>query len=424
MSTALHSALRLLLPGAKSSFVFERQQPVVPQEPKHLNLYVHLPFCARVCPFCPYVKHAYDADLSRAYRSAILKELDGYWKIWGNVAVESVYFGGGTPSLTPEIVEETLSWLAGHFQIGSEVGVEIHPLTASEEVLRRLKNAGVTMASLGVQSFNERLLDLLGRGYGRDVALSACERFLDAGFATTDVDLMFALPTQSIEEAIADFETACALGVDQVSAYPLIPFSYTSLENHLRERGVALPSARTERRMLGSVVESARRAGYERTSIWSFNKPGAMRYTTVTRDSFVGIGAGATSRFGDYFWLTTFSVEEYIRSMKDGNPSSLSTELSASDKMAYWLFWQCYNLSVDLSACKAVYGRDLPTRVHTLFRLLALCGLAVWQDSSTVRFTDRGAYLFHLVEKAYTQSYLKTMWEVCLGEAWPERVVL
>lgn len=280
------------------------------------------------------------------------------------------------------------------------------------------------MASLGVQSFNDRLLALLGRGYNGDEALAACERILNAGFTTTDVDLMFALPTQSVVEARADVETACGLGVDQISAYPLIPFSYTSLESHLRKEGVALPSGRTERHMLGSVVESASRAGYERTSIWSFNKPGAMRYTTVTRDAFVGIGVGATSRFGDYFWLNTFSVEEYIGAMKDGVPSALSTKLGGPDKMAYWLFWQCYNLSIDLDACRFVSGQDLPRRVRTLFSLLVLFRLAVWRNSTTIRFTDRGAYLFHLVEKTYTQSYLKTMWEVCLGEAWPERVVL
>ena len=424
MSTALHAALRLLLPGAKSSFVFERQPPVVPAVPENLNLYIHLPFCARICPFCPYVKHAYDADLSRAYQDAILKELDGYWRKWGNAAVESVYFGGGTPSLTPEIVEKTLAWIRGHFQVGREVGVEIHPLTASDEVLRRLKNAGVTMASLGVQSFNDRLLRLLDRGYGRDGALTACERLLNAGFATTDVDLMFSLPTQTVAEADADVEMACSLGVDQISAYPLIPFSYTSLESHLHHEGVSLPSRWMEGRMLRAVVARARNAGYERTSIWSFNKPGTLRYTTVTRDSFVGIGAGATSRFGDYFWLNTFSVDEYIGSVGNGSPSSLSTKLSAPDKMAYWLFWQCYNLSVDVTACGTVSGRDLPHRVRALFSLLVLFGFAAWQNPATIHLTDRGAYAFHHVEKAYTQSYLRMMWESCLKEAWPEKVVL
>jgi oxygen-independent coproporphyrinogen-3 oxidase len=423
MSSALHGALRLFIPGAKGSFIFDRQQPVLPSRPERLNLYIHLPFCSAICPFCPYVKEVHDPVVSAAYQDAILKELEGYRRLWGDVAVDTVYFGGGTPSLTPEIVEATLSWLAGHFHLGHEVGVEIHPSTAGSAVLRSLKNSGVSMASLGVQTFNDRLLGVLGRDYDSNLARQACERVLDVGFATTDVDLIFAIPTQNREEAEADIGIACSLGVEQISTYPLISFSYTPLGSHLHRKGVSMPPWWVERQMLGAVVTRARNAGYERTSIWSFNKPGTSRYTTVTRDAFVGIGAGATSRMGDYFWLNTFSVGEYIRSMEKGSPLSLATRMSAGDKTAYRLFWQCYDLAIDIDAFRSVPGRDLPQLVRALVPVLNLLGIARRQDSA-IRVTDRGAYLFHLVEKKYTQAYLRTLWEACLKEAWPGRVVL
>jgi len=308
MGSLLHSALRLLIPGTHSAFKFERQQPVELERPRSVNLYIHLPFCSSICPFCPYVKEPYDPAVSAEYQKAILRELEGYRELWGDVAVESVYFGGGTPSLTPEIVEMALNWISAHFHLGREVGVEVHPASAGDEVLHGLKNAGVSQVSLGVQTFNDRLLGVLGRGYGNDLAMQSCERVLQVGFDTVDVDLMFAIPSQSLDEVEVDMRTAFRLGVDQVSTYPLILFSYTPLKSHLNTRGLRLPSWRLERRMLQSVVEMARSAGYERSSIWSFNKPGSSRYTTVTRDAFVGVGAGATSRLGDYFWLNTFSV--------------------------------------------------------------------------------------------------------------------
>jgi len=175
------------------------------------------------------VKEVYDPVVSAAYQGALLKELDSYRRLWGDVNVESVYFGGGTPSLTPEIVERTLSWIARNFHLGREVGVEIHPLDAHRTVLSSLKNSGVNMASLGVQTFHDRLLSMLGRDYDGKLARQACERLLQVGFATVDVDLIFAIPTQNREEAETDVEIACKLGVDQISTYPLLSFSYTPL---------------------------------------------------------------------------------------------------------------------------------------------------------------------------------------------------
>ena len=113
MRHLLPQILRLLLSGKTSPFVFEPQEVVLPPKPSSINLYIHLPFCRQLCPFCPYVKAVYDPESSAAYQRALIKELEGYRGRWGEVNVESVYFGGGTPSLTPEIVGETLEWISG-----------------------------------------------------------------------------------------------------------------------------------------------------------------------------------------------------------------------------------------------------------------------------------------------------------------------
>jgi coproporphyrinogen III oxidase-like Fe-S oxidoreductase len=410
MRPLLPRILRRLFPGGKDSFVFEHQPVVPPDRPESLNLYIHLPFCRRLCPFCPYMKEVYDPAVSSAYQEALLQELEGYRRLWGQVNIESVFFGGGTPSMTPGIIERTLAWLAANFRLGREIGVEVNPLDANPAVIGTLKNSGVSLVSLGVQSFNDRLLGILGRDYDGELAYQASQRLLEAGFDTVDIDLIFAIPTQSQEEAEADIETALKLGADQISTYPLLYFSYAPLRKRLHKDKVATPSWRRERQMLETIASKAREAGYQRTSIWSFNKPETARYTTVTRDSFIGIGTSATSKIGDYFKLNTFSVAEYIKAVKEGSPLALATRLNTGDKMAYWFFWRIYDLAIDTEAFRHLFGQEL-------------LGLAERQGS-IIRLTERGAYLAHLVEKEYTHAYLETLWNACLEEPWPRRVVL
>lgn len=423
MRRLLPQILRLLLCGKRHPFVFERQPVVWPSRPSSVNLYIHLPFCRQICPFCPYVKEAYNPLTSTAYKQAVIKELDSYRRLWGDVSVKSVYFGGGTPSLTPEIVQETLSWINGNFHPGTEIGVEVHPLDTSHSVLETLKSSGVTMVSLGVQTFNDRLLQTLGRDYDGRLAKEACQRLLEVGFATIDIDLIFAIPTQTKEEVEADIKYACELGVDQISTYPLILFSYMPFKRHLDRAKVAIPGWWTERKMLKVVVGAASDAGYQRTSIWSFNKPQAIRYTTVTKDSFAGVGVGASTRIGDYFSVNTFSVPEYIRTAEKGLQSALATKLDTRDKIAYWLFWRCYDLAIDTENFKLVFGRGLPFHIQALLSLLNLLGVTN-HKGNTFYLTERGAYLFHLIEKEYTHAYLERLWQTCFREAWPRRVII
>jgi len=423
MRPLLPQILRLLVSGKTGPFVFEPQPVVQPARPSSINLYIHLPFCRQLCPFCPYVKEVYDPKTSAAYQRAIIRELESYRELWGEVKVESVYFGGGTPSLTPEIVTETLAWIKGNFRLGGEVGVEVHPLNASRSLLESFKKSGVSLVSLGVQSFNDRLLKVLGRDYDSKLAKEACRRALEAGFATTDIDLIFAIPTQTREEVRADIEYACELGVDQISAYPLLYFSYAPLRRQLHKARVTTPTWWVERQMLGAIAKKTQEAGYRRTAVWSFSKPQAMRYTTVTKESFVGIGVSATTIMGDYFSVNTFSVPEYIRTADKGLRPALATRLDTRDKMAYWLFWRGYDLAIDTDKLKSTFDRGLPFHIQGLLSLLSLLGAAK-REGDTFYLTERGAYLFHLIEKEYTHAYLERLWGACLKEAWPRRVVI
>jgi oxygen-independent coproporphyrinogen-3 oxidase len=423
MRPLLPQILRLLVSGKTGPFIFEPQPVARPKNPDSINLYIHIPFCRRICPFCPYVKEVYEPKTSAAYQRALIKELESYRGLWGKVNVESVYFGGGTPTLTPEIVTDTLAWLKGNFNLGSEIGVEVHPLNASDSLLKSFKESGVSLVSLGIQSFNDRLLKVLGRDYDAKLAKEACQRVLGAGFATVDLDLIFAIPTQTREEVKADINYACELGAEQISTYPLIFFSYLPFRRQLDRAKAALPGWREEREMLNTVVKTASEAGYQRTAVWSFGKPQSARYTTVTKESFVGIGVSATTMMGDYFSVNTFSVAEYIRTADQGLRPALAIRLDTRDRLAYWLFWRSYDLAFDTARIRGMFDIGLPSNIKGLLSLLSWLGAAKRQGD-TFYLTERGAYLFHLIEKEYTHAYLERLWEACLKQAWPQRVVI
>ena len=424
MGTILPPLLRMLFPGHRRHFTFTRQHVPMPEPPERLNLYVHIPFCRRICAFCPYVKQVYASGVALSYMEAMRTELQRYRDAWGDRPVESVYFGGGTPSLAPEIVNRVLESMSGGLRSSTEIGVEVHPIDVRPRLLRSLIESGVTMVSLGVQSFDDRHLAMLGRGYDARQAYEASELIMSAGFAAVDIDLIFAIPGQTEQEAVTDVSTAFALGAHQVSAYPLIRFAHTSLGSQLSNAHASSPSWNKERRMLKAIVTQGRDAGYERSSIWSFTRPGAPRYTTVTRDSFIGIGAGASSRMGDYFWVNTFHVDEYIRSTESGTPARLATRLDEGDRMAYWLFWRCYDTIIDHARFRSAFGRNMPRRISAALMLLDHAGLARRASHSAFRLTDPGAYLFHLIEKHYTHAYLERLWTACLHDPWPEAVTL
>lgn len=423
MRPLLPQILRLLVSGKTGPFIFEPRPVARPEKPSSINLYIHIPFCRQLCPFCPYVKEVYEPETSAAYQRALIKELESYRGLWGEVNVESVYFGGGTPTLTPEIVTKTLAWLKGNFRLGSEIGVEVHPLNASDSLLKSFKDSGVSLVSLGIQSFNDRLLKVLGRDYDAKIAKEACQRVLGAGFATVDLDLIFAIPTQTREEVRADINYACELGAEQISTYPLIFFAYLPFRRQLDRAKAALPGWRQEREMLETVVKTASEAGYRRTAVWSFGRPQSARYTTVTKESFVGIGVSATTMMGDYFSINTFSVAEYIRTADQDLRPALAIKLDTRDKLAYWLFWRGYDLAIDTARLKAIFDIGLPSHIQCLLSLLSRLGAAK-REGDTFYLTERGAYLFHLIEKEYTHAYLERLWEACLKEAWPQRVVI
>jgi oxygen-independent coproporphyrinogen-3 oxidase len=204
-----------------------------------------------------------------------------------------------------------MNLLKGRLAPGAEVGVEVHPADASPVMLDRLRRLGVTRVSLGIETFRPELLRLLARRYRPDEAERAIRTAKGMGFECVDVNLIFGIPGQPVDDSARDAERCLDLGVDQISAYQLFTFVHTPMGRRVRHGDFAAYGDRARLKAQRHLHNVCREAGYKQTSPWNFTRPGISPYSTVTREDYVGFGAGAGSKVRGRFRFNTFSVPAY-----------------------------------------------------------------------------------------------------------------
>jgi putative oxygen-independent coproporphyrinogen III oxidase len=193
--------------------------------PLPLSLYVHIPWCVRKCPYCDFNSHEARAPIDeRGYIDALLADLDQDLPLADGRALQSIFIGGGTPSLfSPESIDRLLSGVRARLAVvpDMEITLEANPGTVEQGRFAEFRNAGINRLSIGVQSFDDDLLERIGRIHGRREAIRAAESAHDAGLANFNLDLMYGLPKQTLNQALADLQTACDLEPAHLSHYQL-----------------------------------------------------------------------------------------------------------------------------------------------------------------------------------------------------------
>ncbi|MGL4624289.1 MAG: coproporphyrinogen-III oxidase family protein [Culicoidibacterales bacterium] len=412
------SLMRTYLTRSLQPFTFTNQydDKLNYEQTEQLGLYVHIPFCRTLCSFCPYCKETYDAKQAQAYLQALLQEIDLVGQMQqGRKRVTSLYFGGGTPALMLQDLATIITKLHTYFAIEGGIGVELHPGDVNETVLQTLKAAGVTMISLGIQSFQAESLHALGRTPVDFARIFQAVR--QAEFSVVDVDLIFAIPGQTTKTLLADIETAFTLGATQISTYPFIDFTFA--DNAYKP----LPEQQ-KKQMLQAIATYCAETGRERTSVWTFAKTNTQKYSSVTRDNFLGFGVSATTLLKDQFKINTFSIPAYIERIEQGQlPTALTLKFNLRQRAVYYLFWRAYSTEINQSEFKQFFDVDL----HQLYGLemwIAKIFKLVVLVNGNYQLTTKGAYYYHLIEQAYTTAYIDRMWHVARTEAFPEKITL
>ena len=265
-----------------------------------LSLYVHIPWCLRKCPYCDFNSHAHqggEALPEQRYLDALCADLEAALPlVWGR-QVHSVFIGGGTPSLfAPASIDRLLADIRARLPLaaGCEVTLEANPGTFEKDRFRAFRAAGVTRLSIGVQSFNDPHLQALGRVHDRAQAIAAVEEAQQA-FETFNLDLMYALPGQTLPELDADLRTALALAPPHLSVYHLTIAPNTWFAKH----PPTVPPDDEAYAMLDHITEHTAQAGLERYEVSAYARSSHQCQHNTNYWEFgdyLGIGAGAHSK--------------------------------------------------------------------------------------------------------------------------------
>ncbi|MDY2913757.1 MAG: radical SAM family heme chaperone HemW [Candidatus Enteromonas sp.] len=292
-------------------------------------LYVHIPFCHSICPYCDFPKLLYRKEWADPYLDALFCELNER-KV---EKVDTIYIGGGTPtSLSVDQLRALLEKLSPLLKSGGEFSIEANPESFTAEKARLLASFGVNRISFGVQSLQDRLLETLGRSHRKADVARALQLAKEAGISRVNVDLMYALPGQTKEELENDITEFLALGTGHISAYSLIVNPGCAYYvKKIPER-----SEDDQAEMYQMVLSRLRDAGYTRYEYSNFALPGQECRHNITYwkdDPYFGIGLGAAGFVDGYRYTNTPSLSLYIKNR--GNEKSLNTELLPDDLLCF-----------------------------------------------------------------------------------------
>lgn len=370
-----------------------------------LSLYVHIPWCVRKCPYCDFNSHEARAKIPEwEYIDALLRDLEqDLPRVWGRI-VHTIFIGGGTPSLfSPEAIDRLLSGIRARLPLDQnpEITLEANPGTVELERFKGFRAAGINRLSLGIQSFEDEKLKALDRIHGREEALRAAEAVRAAGFDNFNLDLMFGLPGQTVEQALADMRTAMALRPTHLSAYQLTIEPNTLF--HARQP--ALPDDDTAWEMQSQLQAELAAADYRQYEVSAYARPGYECRHNLNYWKFgdyLGIGAGAHAKITNASGITRLwkvkHPNEYLSAA--GAPTSIGGEqqLSRHDAAAEFM----------LNALRLVDGFPSPLFQERAGLPISACepelalaenkGLIEW-DARAIRPTPQGRrFLNNLLE--------------------------
>ncbi|MFH1684129.1 MAG: radical SAM family heme chaperone HemW [Candidatus Margulisiibacteriota bacterium] len=297
-----------------------------------MNLYIHLPFCKKKCNYCDFVSYPDKEHLIDEYVSALVKEIKlatGDWRL------ETIYFGGGTPTLLePKHFEKILNNVPRPSSL-VEITIESNPGTADKTKLKELRKLGINRLSIGAQSFNDQHLKILGRIHNSKDIFRFYDDARSVGFDNINLDLIFALPNQSLEEWKSDLQTAISLKPNHLSTYALQVEEGTLFHKIIKKQdtrnkqitnsNLQLPNEDEELAMYEYTIDTLISNDYKHYEISNFAKPGHECQHNITywkNRNYIGIGAGAHSHVDGKRWANPDSVEEYLASSPVPRPSS------------------------------------------------------------------------------------------------------
>ena len=360
-----------------------------------MGLYVHIPFCPQKCPYCDFVSGPFDLSARLGYLEALEREIRA--SSCAGRSVNTVYFGGGTPS---ELSIHELEVLVGAVQEtfvtanACEWSIECNPETITSELLGGTSRLGFNRISLGIQSFQDRYLQLLERTHTGEDSLQSYRLVRAAGFENVNLDLIFALPGQSLDHWKLDLDEALALDPEHLSLYSLTIEEGTEFgERHSRGELEKIDAEGTAD-MYEVALDLTQEFGFDQYELSSFTRPGReclhnLGYWNYL--PYLGFGIGAASFLDGTRWTNTAVLADYLRSAPDGKISRASEKrLQGKEALGEELMLALHTQTgVSLGSLSVRYGCDVGQVYADSFQLLSGQGLIELEDDHA-RLTRKG----------------------------------
>jgi oxygen-independent coproporphyrinogen-3 oxidase len=373
-----------------------------------LGLYLHIPFCSAICNYCNFNRGLFDAGLKARYVEAIEEEIANAHVsgdlAGGRRAADTIYFGGGTPSLLePADVGRLVAACATSFDLPSdaEITLEANPESVSPGQLSAFRAAGVNRISFGVQSFRDDELRRLSRLHSAERARKAVREARAAGFGNVSLDLMMWLPGQQVDDWLESVDEAIALSPDHLSLYMLEVYPNAPLKEEMaRSRWSQAPDDDVAA-MYEAAMDRLAAAGYEQYEISNVARPGYQSRHNLkywSDGEWRGFGCGAHSTVGGVRWKNVAGVEEYIHLVQDCRQTATDIRrMTDAEQLGEALFTGLRLASgVDEDTIRARYGVDIWVRYGAELAPYLEAGLLMRQDRR-LRLTRRGMLLAHEV---------------------------
>ena len=383
-------------------FLQLRDNPPEPQVPPGragrddwASLYVHIPFCRTLCPFCCFNRYLFDEVKARHYFASLKQEVDFYAE--RGFRFSDVYFGGGTPTVMMDGLIDFLDFLKKRFNI-RQISLETTHREVNKDSLVALKQAGVNRLSIGVQSFDNGLLKAMGRMVGTGEEAAEKLRMAQGMFDTVNADFIFNFPTQTLSQFEKDVATFKSLGIDQATFYPLMPSPHK--QTRLERRFSRVDTSR-EKQFYDIILRELYAGGYRASTAWCFSRGDRLidEYI-IDYDDYVGVGAGSVGFLNGDFFVNTFSLEKYDELISAGKLPLVSwRRLSGREHLRYYMLTKLFGMALDPEKFHARFGADVHRKLALELAFFRMFGLAT--EDGRVAVTPRGMYTVCVMQKEF-----------------------
>jgi len=397
VETALTNYLRRKYKNTLNFSAFEHVPDPLPRRDQKYLLYVHIPFCEELCPYCSFNRFELDVPLAKRYFRALRHEIKMYRD--RGFQFDAVYVGGGTPTVLPDEMAKSLSEIKSEFGV-TRISLETNPNHLTSDVMAILKQAGVNRLSVGVQSFDDSLLRKMERfhKYGSgDQIKTKLSQFMGF-FDTLNVDMIFNFPSQTKEMLENDLEIIKEIQAEQATFYPLMVSNVT--RQALAERFGSI-SYRQEK-MYYEIIISQLLSEYSFGTAWCFSRKRHMidEYI-VDHDEYVGAGSGSFGYINGACYANTFFVEDYIQTVQSGKlPLKAKKDFSITEQIQYDFMMRLFGSRIDLVCAEEKFNGQFKKSLRKEIALFSLLG-ALETDHDEIKLTNRGRYLWVIMMREF-----------------------